>query len=261
MKIIHNYVKNKGILPILLLLCLMLSFTACNKDTTTDNEVSMTIEESKEVSKEAKEHEEEKSQKEEKHIQRPSREEVIIMRQAVISGMSEEEINRITENIKVANLTMEESYLYDHLFERLEDPEDLYWNYVDEKGEIQIGWNLSEKTYVATSGLSWHEWGEKYGTPIMEYNRFDADNFVALMEEMRDSLKTELLKADFNALISYMQLAKDTHNVEYMIEIYRILHDMDYFLFRYGIEEMGKYVDDISTISKYYGVLSVYAEE
>ena len=55
-----------------------------------------------------------------------------------------------------------------------------------------------------------------------------------------------------------MQLAKEKRDVEYIIQIYRIVHDMDYFLFRYGIEDVGRYVDDISTISKYYGVLTVY---
>ena len=67
------------------------------------------------------------------------------------------------------------------------------------------------------------------------------------MIEMRDSLKSELLKGDFDNLIYYVQLAKDTH-------------DVDYFLFRYGIEDVGKYVKDISTISKYYGVLNIYEE-
>ena len=80
------------------------------------------------------------------------------------------------------------------------------------------------------------------------------------MTEMRDSLKSELLKSDFDNLIYYVQLAKDTHDVDYMIEVYRILHDMDYFLFRYGIEDVGKYVKDTSMISKYYGVLNVYEE-
>lgn len=261
MNIIHNPFKNRGILQILLLLCFMLLFTACKKNTT--DEAAVTRKEAEEASEKNEEYEREESQEEEKEEppQRPSKDTVIAMRQAVTAGMSEEEITRITENLKVANLTMEEAYLYDRLFERLEDPEDLYWNYVDQKGEIQTGWDLSKKHYVAASGLSRREWGEKYGTPIMVYNRFDADNFIMLMEEMRDSLKTELLKTDFDTLISYMQLAKDTHDVEYMIEIYRILHDMDYFLFRYGIEDVGKYVDDISTISKYYGVLSVYTEE
>ena len=35
-------------------------------------------------------------------------------------------------------------------------------------------------------------------------------------------------------------------------------HDMDYYLLRYGPEDVGTYVQDPSFICKYYGVLSVY---
>lgn len=55
-----------------------------------------------------------------------------------------------------------------------------------------------------------------------------------------------------------MLLAAETHEVEYAIIIYKLLHDMDYYLLRYGLEDVGKYVRDSSIISKYYGVLSVY---
>ena len=192
--------------------------------------------------------------------ERPSKEMVLYMRSAATEGMSEEEIIRITENIKVANHAMEEGYLYDRLFERLEDPEDLYWNYVDQKGEIQIGWALADNPYDAGSGLTFQEFEEKYGQPVITYNRFDADNFIDLMTEMKDSLKSGLLKSDFDNLIHYVQMAKDTHDVDYMIKVYHILHDMDYFLFRYGIEDVGIYVRDDSTISKYYGVLNIYEE-
>ena len=253
--------KNRRILQMLLLLCLMLLLTACNKNT--KDEEAVTIKELEEASDESEEHETGEAQEVEKEEapQRPSMEEVLAMRQAVTQGMSEEEIARITDYIKVANLAMEKGYLYESLFERMEDPEDLYWNYVDQEGWIQIEWDIAKKPYVAASGLSRREWGEKYGEPVFIYNHYNADSFIVLMEKLRDSLQTELLKADFDYLISCMQLAKDTHDVEYMLEIYRVLHDMDYFLFRYGIEDMGNYVDDISTISKYYGVLSVYAED
>ena len=40
-----------------------------------------------------------------------------------------------------------------------------------------------------------------------------------------------------------------------------LLHDMDYFLLRYGIDDVGVYVSDQSLIRKYYGVLTVYGEE
>lgn len=70
-----------------------------------------------------------KEAKEEKKV--PTKEEVLELRNLVTKGMTEEEISRLSENIKVANLTMEKAYLYDSFFERLEDSEDLYWNYVD----------------------------------------------------------------------------------------------------------------------------------
>lgn len=191
----------------------------------------------------------------------PTKDEVLEMRSLVTKGMTEEEIVRLTENIKVANLTMERAYLYDSLFERLEDPKDLYWNYVDFKGEIQIGWDLSEKHYVAASGLTKQEWGEKYGKPVMTYNRFDANNFIALMEEMKDSIQYELLREDFDILIEKMRLAKETHDVTYMLELYRILHDMDYFLLRYGPQDVGKYTKDDSTVRKFYGVLQIHKNQ
>lgn len=175
-------------------------------------------------------------------VEAPTKEEVLSMRSRVLEGMAEAEIERLRENIKVANLTMEKAYFYDYLFERLADSEDLYWNFFEQKGEIQIG-----RTEV--------------DGPIMVYNRFDADNFIALMLEMQDSLKSDLLKADFDSLIENTELARETHDVEYVKQIYRMLHDMDYFLLRYGPEDVGRYTKDSSTVSKYYGVLAIYNEE
>ena len=141
------------------------------------------------------------------------------------------------------------------------DPDVYYKIYCNAGAEVFLSSDPIEfESMTGLELIQTTEWGEKYGEPVFIYNHYNADSFIVLMEKLRDSLQTELLKADFDYLISCMQLAKDTHDVEYMIEIYRILHDMDYFLFRYGIEDMGNYVDDISTISKYYGVLSVYAE-
>ena len=54
------------------------------------------------------------------------------------------------------------------------------------------------------------------------------------------------------------QMAKNTHDVAYAEAIYKILHDMDYFLLRYGPEDVAGYTMDDSTVCKYYGVLHVY---
>ena len=171
-------------------------------------------------------------------ITTPSKEEVFNMRETVLEGMSDEEIERLTENIKIANLRMESAYLNDHIFDKLSDKDSLYWNYFDQKGDIQVG--------------------EKNGTPIMIYNRFDAANFINLIQDMQKSVHNEMLAADLQQLIDLTSMAAETHEMEYANKIYKILHDLDYFLLRYGIEDVGKYTKDGGVVSKYYGVLIVY---
>ena len=64
-------------------------------------------------------------------IKVPLKEEILAKRQSCLDGMSEDEVTRLAENIKTANLQLEYGYLNDKLFERLEDKDDLYWNYID----------------------------------------------------------------------------------------------------------------------------------
>ncbi len=188
----------------------------------------------------------------------PLEEEVYAMREKVLEGMSEEEIRRLKENIIVANLQLEHAYFNENIFEELSDPKSLYWNYFDEKGSIQLGWYLRDVPgYDVSSGMSYSEYMEKYGEPYRVYNRFDAVNFIELMEEMKDSLKNDWLKPDFDQLIEYTRLAKETHDVTYAKNIYYILHDMDYYLLRYGLSEI-KGVSDAGTLQKYYHILEVY---
>ena len=47
--------------------------------------------------------------------------------------------------------------------------------------------------------------------------------------------------------------------MEHANNAYKALHDLDYFLLRYGPADVGPYVTDDSTVSTYYGTLSVYA--
>lgn len=193
----------------------------------------------------------------------PSKEEVLAMRETVLEGMSDEEIERLTENIKVANLRLESAYLNDNIFAKLSDKDSLYWNYFDQKGEIQVGWgydgSFSEKKEIMRDEeISESEFYKKYGEPIIVYNRFDAANFVELIEDMQKSVQNEMLIEDLQQLIDLTNLAAETHEMEYANDIYKILHDLDYFLLRYGIEDVGKYTQDTSVVAKYYGVLNVY---
>lgn len=193
----------------------------------------------------------------------PTKEDVLVMRAEVLEGMSEAETERLTENIKAANLCMESAYLNENIFEKLEDAESLYWNYFDEKGEIQVGWEYNGsrqemKEVMNQEGLSAEEFYSMYGTPVIIYNRFDAGNFIDLMGEMKASVKNEKLQEDLQKIMDETRLAADTHEMEHAYLVYQLLHDMDYYLLRYGVEDVGKYVRDISTVSRYYGVLTVY---
>ena len=196
-------------------------------------------------------------------VSAPTKEEVLAMREQVLEGMSEEEIGRLTENIKVANLQMESAYLNDNIFEKLEDAESLFWNYFDEKGEIQGGWTYEGDYYemrdiMKKENISEEEFCAQYGTPEIVYNRFDAENFIELLEDMKETVKNEKLQADLQQMIDETALAAETHEMEYAYHVYQLLHDMDYYLMRYGLTDVGKYVQDVSTLAKYYGVLSVY---
>ena len=48
----------------------------------------------------------------------PTKEEVFAMREKVLDGMTDDEKERLTENIKVANLQMERAYLNDGIFDK-----------------------------------------------------------------------------------------------------------------------------------------------
>lgn len=194
----------------------------------------------------------------------PSKEEVLAMREQVLEGMSQEEIDRLTENIKIANLQMERAYLNENIFDKLSDPESPYWNYFDQTGEIQLGWwyngyIVSMNAIMRAEGITEEEFYEIYDEPGIVYNRFDAVNFINLIQDMQKSVDNELLAADLQQLIDLTELAAETHEVEYAVGIYHILHDLDYFLLRYGMEEVGKYTEDDSTVAKYYYALIVYA--
>lgn len=193
----------------------------------------------------------------------PSKEEVLAMRAVVLKGMSEEEVARLTENIKIANLAMESAYLSDNIFNKLSDPNSPYWQYFDKSGDIQLGWwykrqIVDKDTIMRIENITEAEFNEREYEPGIEYNRFDAGNFIEIIEDMQVSVQDEKLRADMQQLIDLTYMAAVTHEMEYANQIYKILHDLDYYLLRYGMEDVGVYMQDASTVSNYYGVLNVY---
>ena len=73
-------------------------------------------------------------------------------------------------------------------------------------------------------------------------------------------VQDEGLQNDLQQIIDETALAAETHEMEHAYNIYKLLHDMDYYLLRYGPEDVGKYTSDNSTVIKYYGALTVYLE-
>ena len=198
--------------------------------------------------------------KEPERIKRtPTKTEVYHKREEVLAGMSEDEIYRLRENIKALNLDFESKYIYENCFQKWSDPNDLYWNYIENVGQIAIGWKR-DPSYADNVGITPEEWEELQAQKIYVNNDMDATRFIKLMAELKESVKTDLLDADFNNMVNNMRLAKETHEVEYLEAVYHILHDMDYYLLRYGPEDVAVYMVDDSTVVKYYGVLEVYQE-
>ena len=70
----------------------------------------------------------------------PTEEDVLAARQQATEGMSQQQIDNLTEVVKTANLWLEHKYMNGDFFEQLSDPNNLYWNYFHQTGEIQIGW-------------------------------------------------------------------------------------------------------------------------
>lgn len=89
-------------------------------------------------------------------------------------------------------------------------------------------------------------------------NQHDADDFIALIADLKEPVRNDTLKADLQEIMDLMELAKNTHGMEYVNSMYKKIHDLDYFLLRYGPADVGPYVKDDSTITKYYGTLSIY---
>lgn len=84
----------------------------------------------------------------------PTEENVLAARQQATEGMSQQQVERLTEVIKAANLWLEQRYMDENLFEKLSDPNSLYWNYFHQTGEIQIGWAVDGSIDIFCVGYS-----------------------------------------------------------------------------------------------------------
>ena len=124
------------------------------------------------------------------------------------------------------------------MFSRLEDADSLSWQYFDTEGESRLD------GYTAR-------------------NDFTAYDFAEMMEGIRETVHDEDLRNDLQFIIDQAREAADNHSMACANELYKMIHDMDYFLLRYGptIDEgrPAEWIQDKSTVTKFYGMLSCYA--
>lgn len=252
-----NKQKRLSIKGILMLISILL-LTACNKKT--DNqatEIDSKEETHTQSSDETSEDISKELNKDNNYV--PDKETVLRMREIALEGMTTEQRKSLTDIVKTSNLDLENSIFNNDLWKRLSDPNDLLWNYVDKVGEIQIGWTF-EPTEVSQeeSGLTKEEYEQTYGKPVMVNNEKNADSYMELIDELSLTINNEDLKADLFTIQDSLTKVKENHDVNEIVKIYELLHDMDYFLLRYGIEDVSKDVRNQSIISKFYGALSIY---
>ncbi len=192
----------------------------------------------------------------------PQKSDIDVAKAAVLEGMSESNQKALCRRIREAHNEIENMKIYDNLFRRLADPKDLAWNCLHETGLVQIGWayegTIDKEETMQEEGLTEDQFYEKYGQKVCRYNYITAEDFAQELERYKECVVHEGLRKDLQTMSDLIRLAAETHNVKHMVDLAHYLHDMDYFLFNYRLDKELPYIRDTSSITKYYGVLSVY---
>lgn len=186
------------------------------------------------------------------------------VRAIVLEGMSEDDIKGLCATIKRANYTIEYTKIYENLFTRLSNPDSLLWNCFEQTGEVQFAWAFNTERPIEEvmeeENITEDEFYQKYAQPVVINVEQNAEGFAQELEGYQKAVVNQALQSDLQQIIDLARLATQTHNVEHVVNMYHLLHDMDYFLLNYRMDKEMPYIRDTSTISRYYGVLNVYAE-
>ncbi|MBD5551473.1 MAG: M56 family metallopeptidase [Lachnospiraceae bacterium] len=205
----------------------------------------------------------------------PLEEEVEEVRKTALTGMDEEEIDRLTTYVKDYHNWLEARLLYDNWERKLSDQNNVAWNFIDRTGVVQAGFRLEEdpdsfvrveeeelnylqEKYPEYGTVSLEELREKYGEPYYEESRYGAETVIQRIKELTASAENETFRSDVEKFCSTLQQAKDTHEVSYVMQAHEILHDMEYFLLRYSPRDVAPFTQDKSLSGKYYGALEVW---
>ncbi|MFI3169630.1 MAG: M56 family metallopeptidase [Faecalibacterium sp.] len=189
--------------------------------------------------------------------------EILAKRELAFAGLTEEEAQGFILRIQAMNQWLEGEWVYGNHFEKFSYPTSLYWNYLETDGEMEFGWlyNNNDWTLQEQQGLDTASFYTRYGWYTTMEAEYDWNAWLASFEIYQEMFTNPQMQEDVAQLIAYITLAQETHRVEFLREVYYIVHDMDYFLFRYGVVDYAQYVADLSLQTTYYGALSLWQEE
>ncbi len=190
----------------------------------------------------------------------PTKEEVEAMYERATAGMSEEEIADFRQFVKDYHQFIEYRMLDDNMEKNLSDKDALLWNYFTTAGTIQTSWYLDRdpEEFPEYTKIPLEELYAKYGEPIYGESLYDTERVVKHFLKIRETIQNETLRKDIDALCDALNQGTQDRDVRYIMKAHEILHDLDYFLLRYGPVDVGQYAQDKSLASRYYGVLEVW---
>lgn len=114
------------------------------------------------------------------------------------------------------------------------------------------------KAAAEKEGVSLREYEAEHGEPAVEEVDMDADGFADQLESYCEKVNNTALKDDLQRLADESRRMVETRDVNDVENTYHLLHDLDYWLLNYRLDTEGAYIEDKSTIGKYYGELSSY---
>lgn len=166
--------------------------------------------------------------------------------------------------IKNVDRGLEYEIIYDNLYSDLKDPDSLTWGYWDTQGDFQIGWaydgDIDKDQVMKDEGLTEDQFNEKYGQPVIADSELGADEFASRLEAWADMAENQAMRDDLTTIATEARKAKETHDVEHVQTMYEYLHDLDYWVLNYRVDEEMTQLTDTSTLLKYYGVLKLYQQ-
>ena len=142
---------------------------------------------------------------------KPSKDEIEQMKKIMLSEVDEEDLSYITELVKVMNLELEGSYLYENQFE-------------DYKG----------------------------------WEHLDYDKYRLYINGIGKRIDNEYMQRDVEEMLFLIDCMEKEEDIESLRTFYYKLHDMDYYFFRYGANELWFYIHDKSFVNTYFDALHIF---